>query len=148
MLFGGLIASARDIPRPARSTKEVLAKLPSVGASFSRDENMAVAEDLYEAKKDFDRALKTYKKLNESDSKAAEEYRKENKDLMLSPTGAVKQLEAIKRRENFIRNLPSREKNPEKGMSAEEKAAELQNLKEMKERLVPIVRQLRIKADF
>jgi hypothetical protein len=148
MLFGGLIASARDIPRPARSTKEVLAKLPSVGASFSREENMAVTEDLYEAKKEFDRALKTYKKLNESDSKAAEEYRKEHADLMLNPTGAVKQLEALKRRENYIRNLPSREKNPEKGMSAEEKAAELQTLKEMKERLVPIVRQLRIKADF
>lgn len=148
MLFGGLIADARDIPRPARSTKEVLAKLPSVGASFSKEENMAVAEDLYEAKKDFDRALKTYKKLNESDSKAAEEYRKENKDLMLNPTGAVKQLEALKRRENYIRNLPSREKNPEKGMSAEEKAAELQRLKEIKERLVPIVRDLRIKAKF
>jgi hypothetical protein len=148
MLFGGLIADARDIPRPARSTKEVLAKLPSVGASFSRDENMAVTEDLYEAKKDFDRALKTYKKLNESDSKAAEEYRKEHADLMLNPSGAVKQLEALKRRENYIRNLPSREKNPEKGMSAEEKAAELQTLKEIKERLVPVVRQLRIKADF
>ena len=148
MLFGGLIADARDIPRPARSTKEVLAKLPSVGASFSKEENMAVAEDLYEAKKEFDRAVKTYKKLNASDSKAAEEYRKENKDLMLSPTGAVKQLEALKRRENYIRNLPSREKNPEKGMSAEEKAAELQSLKEIKERLVPIVRDLRIKADF
>jgi hypothetical protein len=67
---------------------------------------------------------------------------------MLNPTGAVKQLEAIKRRENFIRNLPSREKNPEKGMSAEEKAAELQTLKEMKDRIAPIVRGLRTKADF
>lgn len=148
MLFGGLIAGARDIPRPARSTKEVLAKLPSVGASFSKEENMAVSEDLYEAKKEFDRALKTYKKLNETDNKAAEAYRKENQDLMHNPAGTVKELENIKRRENYIRNLPSREKNPEKGMSAEEKAAELDILKERKNRLAPLVQGLRRKADF
>jgi hypothetical protein len=148
MLFGGLIADARDIPRPARSTKEVLAKLPSVGASFSKEENMAVSEDLYEAKKEFDRALKTYKKLNETDSKAAEAYRKENQDLMHNPAGTVKELENIKRRENYVRNLPSREKNPEKGMSAEEKAAELDILKERKNRLEPLVQGLRRKADF
>jgi hypothetical protein len=148
MLFGGLIADARNIPRPARSTNEVLAKLPSVGASFSKEENMAVAEDLYEAKKDFDRALKTYKKLNESDSKAAEEYRKENKDLMLNPAGTVKELENIKRRENYVRNLPSKEKNPEKGMTSEEKADELAILKERKDRLAPFVQRLREKANF
>ena len=148
MLFGGLIADARDIPRPARSTKEVLAKLPSVGASFSKEENMAVAEDLYEAKKEFDRALKTYKKLNETDNKAAEAYRDKNQDLMHNPAGTVKELENIKRRENYVRNLPSREKNPEKGMSAEEKAAELAILKERKDRLAPLVQGLRKKADF
>jgi tetratricopeptide (TPR) repeat protein len=128
--------------------KEVLAKVPSVGASFSRDENMAVAEDLYEAKKEFDRALKTYKKLNETDNKAAEAYRDKYKDLMHNPAGTVKELENIKRRENYVRNLPSREKNPEKGMSAEEKAAELAILKERKDRLAPLVQGLRRKADF
>ena len=148
MLFGGLIADARDIPRPARSGKEVLAKLPSVGATFSKEENMAVAEDLYEAKKEFDRALKTYKKLNETDNKAAEAYRDKNQDLMHNPAGTVKELENIKRRENYVRNLPSREKNPEKGMSAEEKAAELAILKERKDRLAPLVQGLRRKADF
>jgi hypothetical protein len=148
MLFGGLISEARDIPRPARSGKEVLAKLPSVGATFSKEENMAVAEDLYEAKKEFDRALKTYKKLNETDNKAAEAYRDKNQDLMHNPAGTVKELENIKRRENYVRNLPSREKNPEKGMSAEEKAAELAILKERKDRLAPLVQGLRRKANF
>jgi hypothetical protein len=68
--------------------------------------------------------------------------------MMQNVAGTVKELENIKRRENYVRNLPDKEKNPEKGMTAEEKAAELKVLKERKDRLAPLVQRLREKAGY
>jgi hypothetical protein len=146
MVTGAIIADARDIPKPTESTRAILGKLPSVGASFGKEGNQAVANDYYEVKKDFDRSVQSYKKMALTDPAAAEKYREENIDTMYKASKIDKRLEVLKRRENIIRNLPSKEKNPEIGMTADEKAAAIKQIEDIRASFAPVVRQFRDKA--
>jgi hypothetical protein len=146
MATGSIIADIRDIPKPAESTRATLGKLPSIGVAFGKEGNQAVVGDFYEVKKDFDRTLESYKKMVQTDKVAAERYRKENEATMANPSGIARSFETLKRRENIIRNLPSREKDPKNGMSAEEKGIALREIDAKRSTLKDAVRELREKA--
>jgi hypothetical protein len=146
MVTGSIIANLRDIPKPTESTRGILGKLPSIGVAFGKEGDQAIMGDYYEVKKDFDRTLNSYKRMAQTDEVAAEKYRKENEATMANPSGVTRSLQTLKRRENIIRNLPSREKNPRDGMTADEKAAEIKLIDAERSTLKDAVRELREKA--
>ena len=146
MATGSIIADVRDIPKPTESARATLGKLPSVGMAFGKEGNQAVANDFYEVKKDFDRSVESYKKIAQTDPEAAKKYKEEHEDTMYKASRLNKRLEVLKRRENIIRNLPSKEKNPEIGMTADEKAAAIKQINDVRAGFAPVVRQFREKA--
>jgi hypothetical protein len=146
MATGSIIANVRDIPKPTESTRVTLGKLPSIGMAFGKEGNQAVAGDFYEVKKDFDRSMESYKKIAQANPEAAETYRKEHEDTMFKASNITKRLEVLKRQENVIRNLPSKEKNPTIGMTADEKAAKLKQIDDIRSGFAPVVKAFREKA--
>jgi hypothetical protein len=127
-------------PRPDRSIGDIISSLPNMGAMMSREENTAVLTDFYEVARDVNKAVDTLSSMKYASPEARKAYIEEHKKE-LTLKGQVqainKQLTALKRKEQMIREAP------EERMSAEQKQAELRRIDEMRSRMTQNVMKIR-----
>jgi hypothetical protein len=106
-LTNDLIADARGVPRPSQTALEVTAGIPTVGQFISKEDKSGRAADFYAAARESDKALRSIKKLAETDLGAARTKLSEDKDKIEYTEGLKRALENLNRRENIIRNMPT-----------------------------------------
>jgi hypothetical protein len=134
-----LVAQARGVPRPARSVKEIAASLPSMGGFMDKQESVNAVADFYEAAREVNTTVDSYRVKAKADREAAKKYIKEPEHYKQAKvyeavTGIGNALEGLKRQENAI--LESK-------MSSEEKRIELDKINKKKEKLTEPVRRVR-----
>lgn len=134
-----MIAEMRGIPRPERSMREILARVPSLGAAVGKDENTAVQSDFYEVAREADQIINTTKNIARSNPEEARKYLEKNREKVTYTQGIGNALEGLKRKENVILNSPS--------MSAETKAAEIKKIDAQRNRLMTPVEKVREKVN-
>jgi hypothetical protein len=134
-----MIAELRGIPRPEKTLRETLARIPSLGAGIGKDENTAVQSDFYEVAREDDQIINTTKHIAKSNPEEARKYLEENRKKVAYTQGIAKALEGLKRKENSILNSPK--------MSGAEKAAELKELDAKRNRLMKPVERIREKVN-
>jgi hypothetical protein len=132
-----MIAELRGIPRPEKTLREILSRVPSVGAAVGRDENTAVQADFYEVAREADQIINTTKHIAKSNPEGARKYLEERREKVAYTQGIANALEGLKRKENSILNNPK--------MSGAEKAAELKELDAKRNRLMKPVERTREK---
>lgn len=135
-----IIAKARGVPRPERSTKDIIASLPSMGGFISKDETSSGVADYYEAAREVNQTVDTYRNIAKSDREGARKYIKEpdrakQAKVYEAVSGVGNALEGLKRKENMI--LESRT------MSPAEKRAELDKIQADREKLQKPIREIR-----
>jgi len=132
------IAEMRGIPRPEKTLRDTLSRVPNIGAAIGKDENTAVQSDFYEVARDADQIINTTKHIAKSNPERAQKYLQENQEKVAYTQGISKALEGLKRRENFILNSPT--------MSSEEKAVLMKELDAQRATLMEPVQQIRKKV--
>jgi hypothetical protein len=135
-------AARGGVPRPDRSTGDIIASLPNMGAFMSKEDNTAVLTDFYEVARDVNKANATYGSLKNAPKEERDAYREEHKveiALKARVQAVNNQLVMLKRREQMIREAP------ESKMTAEQKYQELRKLDEQRSRMMKNVMQIRQK---
>ena len=106
-LTNDLIADSRGVPRPSQTLLEQTAGIPTIGQFISKEDKSGRAADFYAAARESDKALRSIKKLAETDLGAARTKLSEDKDKIEYTEGLKRALEVLNRRENIIRNKPT-----------------------------------------
>ena len=132
------IAEMRGIPRPEKTLRDTLSRVPNIGTAIGKDENTAVQSDFYEIARDADQIINTTKHIAKSNPERAQKYLQDNQEKVAYTQGISKALEGLKRRENFILNSPS--------MSSTEKAVQMKELDAQRATLMEPVQKIRKKV--
>lgn len=106
-LTNDIIADARGIPRPSQTALETVSKIPTIGQFIAKEDKSGSAADFYAAARESDKALRSVKKLAETDLGAAQTKLEEDKDKLVYTEGMKRALENLNRRENIVRNTPA-----------------------------------------
>jgi len=138
-----MIAQARGVPRPERTTKEIVASLPSMGGFISKQESVNAVGDFYEAARDVNAVVNSFRA--KQDRKEAEEYLKKPENLKLakvygSVEGVGNALALLNRQEIMV--LES------KKLSSEEKRIEIDKINAQRKKLTEPVREIRKRVGF
>jgi hypothetical protein len=129
------IAEMRGIPRPEKTWRDTLSRVPNIGTAIGKDENTAVQSDFYEVAREANQIIDTTKHIAKSNPERAQKYLQENQEKVAYTQGISKALEGLKRRENFILNSPT--------MSSEEKAVLMKELDAQRASLMEPVQKIR-----
>lgn len=147
------IAEMRGVPRAEKSWRDTLSRLPNIGTAIGKDENTAVMSDFYEVARDVNQVVDSYRDRAKYNNKEAREYINEPERRTLSNLyGGVKDisgaLEKLKREETRVLNLPDRTEENPYGMTGEEKGKRIEELNQIRERLVSPTYRMRKSAGF
>ena len=131
MMFASSMIEDADIFKydmPTKSERDLLASIPGMSAFISKEYGNRYTSDYYELKAEVDKAYKQFQSLDKYgfDIKKAKEYYQENKKLIDTKddiSTLQKDLTAIRQRRKEILQTPRTK------MSADEKKAELDSLK-------------------
>jgi hypothetical protein len=138
-----MIAQARGVPRPERTTKEIIASLPSMGGFVSKQESVNAIGDFYEAARDVNKTVNTYRDIK--DEKKREAYIKEPER-----TKQAEQYKGVQKIENFLARINKEENRilESTEMSPAEKRRELDKLLIERQKFTEPVRELRRNLGF
>lgn len=145
MMFASSMIEDADIFKydmPTKSERDMLASIPGMSAFISREYGNRYTSDYYELKAEVDKAYKQFQSLDKYgfDSKEAKEYYQENKKL-IDAKGDIstlqKDLTAIRQRRKEILQTPRTK------MSADEKKAELDELKNIENTTLSRILEIR-----
>ena len=100
-------AAPAGIPRPSQTALESAAGIPTVGQFIAKEDKSGNAADFYAAARESDKALRSIKKLAETDLGAAQTKLEEDRDKIAYTEGVKRALEGLNREESIIRNTPS-----------------------------------------
>lgn len=138
-----MIAQARGVPRPERTTKEIIASLPSMGGFVSKQESVNAIGDFYEAARDVNKTVNTYRDIK--DEKKREAYIKEPER-----TKQAEQYKGVQKIENFLAKINKEENRilESTEMSPAEKRKALDKLLIERQKFTEPVRELRRNLGF
>jgi hypothetical protein len=140
------INGGKDIPAPEKTMQDALATFPGLSAFFYREYGSAAKNDFYELRTEVDKAMNGFNRMKKRGQvEEAKEFMEEKKDLLAvrsQVNNINNQLAKIRARENEIYELPASK------MSAEQKGAEIKKLRELENRALERVYDLRQRAGF
>lgn len=140
------INGGKDIPAPEKTMQDALATFPGLSAFFYREYGSAAKNDFYELRTEVDKAMNGFNRMKKRGQvEEAKEFMEEKKDLLAvrsQVNNINNQLAKIRARENEIYELS------ESKMSAEQKGAEIKKLRELENRALERVYDLRQRAGF
>ena len=133
-----------NVPTPEKSLQDTLASTPGLSAFFVRENGAAMKNDYYELRGEVDKAVATYNNMIKTGrAEEAKEFYTENKDIF-----AVKQqVNTIERQLTKLRDQSKYIYSSTK-MSAEEKGERLKQIKQMEERMLANINDLRRRAGY
>jgi hypothetical protein len=131
-------------PTPEKSLQDTLASTPGLSTFFIRENGAAMKNDYYELRGEVDKAVATYNNmLKTGRTEDAKEFYQDKKELF-----AVKQqVNTIERQLTKLRDRTKIIYSSTK-MSAEEKGAELDRIKQVENRMLANINDLRKRAGF
>jgi hypothetical protein len=131
-------------PAPEKSLQDTLASTPGLSTFFIRENGAAFKNDYYELRGEVDKAVATYNNMLKTGRiEDAKEFYADKKDLF-----AVKQqVNTIERQLTKLRDR-SKQIYASTKMSSEEKGAELDRIKQMENRMLSNINDLRKRAGF
>lgn len=140
-----MIAQARGVPRPERTTKEIVASLPSMGGFVSKQESVNAIGDFYEAARDVNKTVNTYRELSKRDRAEGDKYIKEPER-----TKQAEQYKGVQKIEDFLAKINREETRimESKDMTSAEKRRELDKLLVERQKFTKPVRELRQNLGF
>jgi hypothetical protein len=146
MLLGtNAVMQDSGVPKPEKSDRDALRQIPGMGTFFASEYGNAMKNDFYELREEVARTVTTLNHLKDKSPERAQEYMREKLPLLQLQTqvNAIgNQLAKLRKYEDQIRSLP------EGRMSAEQKTAELQRLKDAEDRMLMNVYRLRNMAGY
>jgi hypothetical protein len=133
-----------NVPTPEKSLQDTLASTPGLSAFFVREHGAAMKNDYYELRGEVDKTVATYNNMVKTGRvEEAKEFYGENKDLF-----AVKQqVNTIERQLTKLRDR-SKQIYATTRMSSEEKGAELERIKQIEDRMLANINNLRRRAGY
>jgi hypothetical protein len=133
-----------NVPTPEKSLQDTLASTPGLSAFFVRENGAALKNDYYELRGEVDKAVATYNNMVKTGrGEEAKEFFGENKELF-----AVKsQVNTIERQLTKLRDR-SKVIYASTKMSSEEKGAELDRIKQMENRMLANINDIRRRAGY
>ena len=135
-----------DTPRPEKSWQEFFATTPGLSAFVAREYGSGIKNDYYELRKEVDTAVNTFNNMRKTGRiEDAKEFFEENKDLfkVKSQVNAIeRQLTQLRAQEKLIYAAPASK------MSAEKKGEAIEKIRQMEQRMLKNVHDLRVKAGF
>ncbi len=143
MAMDAAINSAGDVPKPAKSTQDILASTPGLSTFVSKEFGNAAKTDFYELKGMVDEVgatLNRYKKTGRAEE-AKEYLDEEQTQNLLKVKSQVNQIQAalskLRERENLIREMPDTR------MNADQKEVAIRQIREQEQRMLGNVEKLR-----
>lgn len=143
MAMDAAINSAGDVPKPAKSTQDILASTPGLSTFVSKEFGNAAKTDFYELKGMVDEVgatLNRYKKTGRAEE-AKEYLGEEQTQNLLKVKSQVNQIQAalskLRERENLIREMPNTR------MNADQKEVAIRQIREQEQRMLGNVEKLR-----
>jgi hypothetical protein len=133
-----------NVPTPEKSLQDTLASTPGLSTFFIRENGAAMKNDYYELRGEVDKAVATYNNmLKTGRTEDAKEFYQDKKELF-----AVKQ--QVNTIERQLTKLRDRTKiiYASTKMSSEEKGAELDRIKQIENRMLANINDLRKRAGF
>lgn len=133
-----------NTPAPEKSLQDTLASTPGLSAFFVREHGGAMKNDYYELRGEVDKAVATYNNMVKTGrTEEAKEFYGEHKELF-----AVKQ--QVNNIERQLTKLRDRSKyiTASTKMSSEEKGAELERIKQMEDRMLSNIHNIRTRAGY
>lgn len=143
MAMDSAINSASGVPKPSRSTQDILASTPGLSTFVSKEFGGADKTDFYELKEMVDEASATLSRYAKTGRmEAGKEYLGEEKTQnLLKIKSQVNQIQAalskLRERENLIREMP------DSRMSADQKEVAVRQIREQEQRMLSNVNKLR-----
>ena len=133
-----------NTPAPEKSLQDTLASTPGLSAFFVREHGGAMKNDYYELRGEVDKAVASYNNMVKTGRvEEAKEFYSENKDLF-----AVKQqVNTIERQLTKLRDR-SKYITASTKMSSEDKGAELERIKQIEDRMLSNINNLRRRAGY
>jgi hypothetical protein len=133
-----------NVPTPEKSLQDTLASTPGLSAFFVREHGAALKNDYYELRGEVDKAVATYNNLVKTGRvEEAKEFYTENKDLFV----VKQQVNTIERQLTKLRDR-SKQIFASTKMSSEEKGAELERIKQIEDRMLANINDLRRRAGY
>ena len=133
-----------DVPKPEKSLQDTLASTPGLSAFFAREHGAALKNDYYELRGDVDKAVATYNNMVKTGrGEDAKEFYAENKDLFAVKT----QVNTIERQLTKLRDRTKYIMTSTK-MSSEEKGAEIERIKQVEDRMLANINDVRRRAGY
>jgi hypothetical protein len=133
-----------NTPAPEKSLQDTLASTPGLSAFFVREHGGAMKNDYYELRGEVDKAVASYNNMVKTGRvEEAKEFYSKNKDLF-----AVKQqVNTIERQLTKLRDR-SKYITASTKMSSEDKGIELERIKQMEDRMLSNINNLRRRAGY
>ena len=131
--------------KPEKSTQDELRQIPGMSTFVASEYGNAMKNDFYELRGDVNKVVQTMNELKTKSPEEAKAYMQEKTQLLKlqQPINNINnQLNKMRKYEDHIRSLP------ESKMSAEEKKARLDKVKESEERMLKNVYRLREMAGY
>ncbi len=149
---GGLMLQATSsaanignpVPTPEKSLQDTLASTPGLSTFFIRENGAAMKNDYYELRGEVDKAVATYNNMIKTGRvEEAKEFYQDKKELFT----VKQQVNTIERQLTKLRDR-SKQIYASTKMSSEEKGAELERIKEIENRMLANINDLRKRAGF
>jgi len=133
-----------DVPKPEKSLQDTLASTPGLSAFFAREHGAAMKNDYYELRGEVDKAVATYNNMVKTGrGEDAKEFYAENKDLFAVKT----QVNTIERQLTKLRDRTKYIMASTK-MSSEDKGAEVERIKQVEDRMLANINDIRRRAGY
>ena len=133
-----------SVPAPDKSLQDTLASIPGLSTFFIREYGGAFKNDYYELRGEVDKAVGTYNNMVKTGrTEEAKEFYAGNKDLFAVKT----QVNALERQLTKLRDR-SKYIYASTKMSAEQKGAEIERIKQSEERMLKNIYALRARAGY
>lgn len=149
---GGLMLQATSsaanignpVPTPEKSLQDTLASTPGLSTFFIRENGAAMKNDYYELRGEVDKAVATYNNMVKTGRvEEAKEFYQDKKELFT----VKQQVNTIERQLTKLRDRTKQIYASTK-MSSEEKGAELERIKQVENRMLANINDLRKRAGF
>lgn len=138
MYASNFFTSDPDVPRPELSVNEMLAALPGTSGFLKRPQESALKNDFYTLRDEVEKAVNTFNDIKTRSPQGMEAFLADEKQmarLMLGkPVDKInREIAKIRRQMTIITNMP------ENQMSAEDKADNIRQLREMEREMLKSV---------
>ena len=138
-LFNSSLAKESGTSRPesAHPTKDVLMNIPGMGSFMTKEEATGALSDFYEAARDTNTIVETYRFLEKRNAAEGDAYLAKNQDKLLYSKGISDRLGKLSTAESIILATPDSE------MSPAEKARELKDIEDARKELGGYIKEFR-----